>query len=155
MHSGQIAGQIEHRFRVSAISTKVKKSHRKDGRLVVLEKDMLPGYIFLCSETQLATSYYKLLATPGVYRILGREEDGYCLMDSDKVFAEQLFRAGGIIDKQYVCREGELVALRSELFKGMQGTVKKYERRNGRALIEFDFAGARRSVWVAVELIER
>ena len=153
-HSKEIADTINRRFGVQTISPKVQKSHLKKGKLEKIEKEMLPGYVFLCTEETMETLYYQLRSLTGVYRILGRLEDGFSLTGADLFFAEQLFRQSGLIDIQRIYKEGDRVVLKDNLFLGMHGTIKKYECRNARALVEFEFDGKTRSIWVAVEIVE-
>ena len=140
-------------YDVKAVSPMITKRHKIKGKLVDVERQLMPGYIFLYAEEPIE-SFEKLRRIDGFYRLLGRKETGYELEGDDRYSALRIYGSNGLIPPQKIYKEGDRVTLGPELFSGMQGTIKKYEKNNKRILVEFKFENTSRLVWVAADLIE-
>ena len=148
------AKMAESFYSVKAVSPMITKRHKIKGKLVDVERQLMPGYIFLFSEDPVE-SFDKLRRIDGFYRLLGRKEDGYELEGDDRHSALRIYGTNGLIPPQKIYKEGDRVTLGPELFAGMQGTIRKYEKNNKRILVEFKFENTSRLVWVAADLIEQ
>ena len=125
---------------------------------VDIEREMLPGYVFLYAEEKLEVS--KMWLIDGVIRVLrnsdaNEEHRGtYELKGSDEAFALMLFEKDGRFGRTKVYEEGQVIKLRDSAFRGLETTILKVDRRNERMEIEIPFAGRTIRTWVGYEVVE-
>lgn len=134
-----------------AFSPQIVKRQRKNGKNIDMLFDLLPGYVFAYHSERITEP--SLLKTDGVIRILGSADDDYCLDGNDLSFANALLERNGVIDVMRILRVGDKVMLSEPLFFGVEGSVVKIDYRKQRAKVEFPFAGALCSTWVACEVV--
>lgn len=118
-----------------AFSPQIVKRQRKAEENIDMLYDLLPGYVFAYSNTEL--SNISVLRVDGVIRILGSSDNGYCLSGAEKDFADGLLEREGRIDVMKVIRVGDMVFLEDELFSGQRGKILEIDYRKQRAKLSF------------------
>ena len=146
----RIARLLEIRGVQRAFSPKILSKQRKAGSNLPVERDLLPGYVFLFNEERL-TEYEVFAGIDGVIRRVGRTEEGYELEGADREFALGLLERGGNVGAMKMVKIGENVRLEDPLFDGSEGVVTKIDYRKERARVDFKFEGNDCHAWVAVE----
>ena len=116
--------------------------------------DLLPGYVFVYSETLLNTTQL-VHGVSGIIRRLGRPEDDFLLSGGDYEFAMELYKKGGVAGALPVFRQGDKVYINDPLFNGCNGKVTRVDYKKQRARVEFTFAGTECCTWIACEFIEK
>ena len=144
------AGQM---FDCRAISPKRVQHTWDKGKRIDRINDLLPGYIFLYSDTKL-TDISALRTVDGYIRCLKGSEDGLELTDGDEQFAMMLLQQGGVIGKTKVYKEGQRIHVCKGAFEGVHAEIVKVDHRNGRMLIEIPFAKRVVRTWVEYEIVE-
>lgn len=146
-----VANKLQEKFVDNAFSPQIVKRQRKAGKNIDMLYDLLPGYVFAYSNTEL--SNISVLRVDGVIRILGSSENGYCLSGADKDFANGLLERERRIDVMKAIRVGDTVLLEDALFSGQKGRILEIDYRKQRAKIEFSFMGTTCYSWVACDVI--
>jgi transcription antitermination factor NusG len=118
--------------------------------MVDIERDLLPGYIFVYSERKIE-NYMEVRAVSGVIRILSNTNGSYELAGSDKMFAMMLYDNDGCLGKTPVYEEGSIIKLKQGSFLGMHAQILKVDRRNKRMKVEIPFTSMRLKTWVEYE----
>ncbi len=147
-----IALQLERRGVDRAISPRIVKRQRVRGKNVDALYPLLPGYVFVYSQTELP-DYEPFRGIEGIIRRLGTAEQGYRLLDGDYDFAMNLYRKDGVVGQITVFKVGDTVRLDDPLFNGCQGTITRIDPRKQRARVDYQFAGMACFTWIACELI--
>ncbi len=135
------------------ISPKQMQHTWSKGRMVDIERDMLPGYVFLYFEEEKPeTSYLKSLQ--GVVRCLRDAGGNYELAGNDELFALMLLDKDGIIGKTPVFRTGQRIAICEGAFAGLKTQILKVDNRASRMLVEIPFANRPVKTWLEFEIVE-
>lgn len=134
-----------------AFSPQIVRRQRKKGENIELMFDLLPGYVFVYSSQPLKELSH--LKVDGVIRLLGSPDNGYCLVEEDRLFALNLLERNGLIDVLNLLRVGDTVTISDELFLGHQGKVVQIDYRKQRAKVLFEFSGVSWNCWVACNLV--
>ena len=148
-----VASSAEKLFPCRAFSPKQVQHTWSKGKMVDIEHDLLPGYVFLYSaEEQLEAR--KLRSIQGVIKCL-KDHDSHCeLSGEDEQFALMLLKRDGVIGKTKVYQEGQMIRLVGGAFEGTETKILKVNRRNMRMQIEIPFASQKIKTWVEYELVE-
>jgi len=137
-----------------AFSPQIVKKQRVQGENVDKLYNLLPGYVFIYSDTVLNTT--KLIyGVTGIIRRLGSPEDEFLLSGGDYNFAMELYKKNGVVGVLSVFRQGDKVYLSDPLFNGCSGKVTQADYKKQRARVEFTFAGAKCYTWIACEFMEK
>lgn len=137
-----------------AFSPQIVKRQRVQGENVEKLYNLLPGYVFVYSETVLNLT--KLVqGITGIIRRLGGPEDNFLLSGGDYDFAMELYKKNGLVGALPVFKQGDKVYLSDPLFNGCNGKVTQVDYKKQRARVEFSFAGANCSTWIACEFMEK
>ena len=150
---GYVAKSCEQVFGCRAIYPKQIQHTWSKGKMVDLEHDLLPGYVFLYAEEQ-PLSRTLLHSVEGVIRILQDQEQRCELSGSDEQFALMLLSRDGVIGKTKVYREGQQIRICEGAYKGVETRILKVNHRNMRMQIEIPFAKQTVKTWVEYELVE-
>lgn len=146
----RIARLLEIRGVDRAFSPKILSKQRKEGVNVPVERDLLPGYVFLFNEERL-TDFAVFAGIDGVIRRVGRTEQGYELEGPDRDFAFGLLEHGGEVGAMRMVKMGDTVKLEDPLFEGSEGVITKIDYRKERARVDFKFEGNDCHAWVAID----
>ena len=106
--------------------------------------DWLPGYVFLYTEEPVQPHF----DISGIIRCLGNGE----LKGQDLAFAEMIYKQNGIIGNIPLIREGELCRINDPAWEEMQGRIIRMDHGRKRCCVEFEFDGARQTVWAGYEI---
>lgn len=133
-----------------AFTPQVVCRHRVQGEMKDQLYDLLPGYLFLFSETAVR-DFSDFRWITGIGHQIGRREDRFELVGSDRTFAQQLYEVNGVVHPMKLVHEGETVKLLDPLFENNDGVITKIEYKKQRARVEFSFDNERWITWVAVD----
>lgn len=147
-----VVSLIESKLGCRALYPKQVQHIRKQGEMMDLERDLLPGYVFFYAESA-SVVFPKDLHINGILKIL-RNLDGSCeLRDEDEQFALMILERQGRIGRTKVYEEGREIQISKGAFGGARSKILKLDRRNGRMQIEISFAGQKVRTWVEYEII--
>ena len=154
---GLIASVLEMRGVDRAFAPQIIRRQRRQGVNEDRVFDLLPGYVFVYSEKELAGYDYLQLVEgiSGIARRIGDREHNWALTGGDREFAMNLYRKNGVVGQFTIFRTGEKVRLTDPLFNGCQGTVTRMDMKKQRARVDYEFAGMHCFTWVACEVIEK
>lgn len=132
---------------------KIKPFFKKDKWKDVLVS-LLPGYVFVISETPIPLNQFWRI--PDVIRPLTYgpdDHDGY-LSGQDRVLALWLMQENGLVGNLDMVKEGSQIRIISGLLKNLNGRVIKVDRRKRLANVELEVVGSIHSVWLGVNFLE-
>ena len=148
-----ISGLLEQKTEIiAAFSPQILKRQRKLGRIVDLEYDLLPGYVFVYTD-HLLSDITILRNNPGVIRMVGNPENAWILTGGDNEFPMNLYKKDGKISQVSILKTGETVTLKNPIFNFVKGQVTKIDFKQQRARIDYEFANVHCFTWVAMELV--
>ena len=149
-----VAYLLEHRGVADrAFSPQIIKRARVKGKNVDRPYDLLPGYVFLFSETPLE-DFTPFRGITGIIRRIGDPEEKWALSDGDFDFAQRLLRKDGTVGQMTVFKVGDEVRLDDPLFNGVAGRITRIDYRKQRARVDYRFAGMNCFTWIAVDMIQ-
>lgn len=153
MKCREVAELVERKLNYRAIDPKIVQRKWVKGVAEEQVWTLLPGYIFVYTDetVEYPRATFRL---DNVIRLLGDRDSNYALMGDDLTFAQMLWDCGGTIGILKAYQEGDRVKLVPGALGGVEGEIIKLERRKGRALIQYPFAGTICTTWVGYDLIE-
>ena len=122
------------------------------GKMVDIERDLLPGYVFLYLEDG-ELDIGQIKSMQGVIRCLGAADGKYALTGSDEQFAMMLLHCGGVIGKTKVYEEGSMIRICKGAFEGFETKILKVNHQKCRMQIEIPFAHISLKTWVEYEIV--
>lgn len=138
-----------------AIVPKRVLRERRKGKWSKVKKKLFPGYVLLIGDVSLEISH-QIVKLP-FYMNLLRDRDGPLKINDNEVAVLKLLidddNAEIGMSKSY--KEGEQVRILEGPLMGLEGYIKRFYSRKGRAEIVVDFLGSSRSIQVGMELIEK
>ena len=149
-----IAKLMEIRGAARAFSPQIIRKQRKQGENIKKTFDLLPGYVFVYSESRLSDNRF-FFGTDGVIRRVGRTDTGYELAGPDLDFAMKLLEKDGTVGSVKACHAGDQVILEDPLFSGCEGKVTEIDYRKERARVSFVFDNTKREIWVSLDGISQ
>ena len=108
------------------------------------EKILLPGYVFLYTETELPHDLIRSISH--TYKILVYEKGFRALQDEDREYALWLYRHQGTIASSKILQEGNAITVVEGPLKDLYGKIIKLDRRKRKAWVSFVFDGEERIV---------
>lgn len=149
----EVKDLVERKLNLRAINPRIVQRKWVKGTALEEMRTLLPGYIFVYAERPLEfpRASFRL---DNVIRLLGDPDSDYVLLGDDEKFARMLWDCGGTIGILKAYQEGEIVKLVPGALGGVEGEIVKLDRRRGRAMIRYQFAGAACTTWVGYDLIE-
>ena len=154
MKSESVAALLPKRIDCRAISPKIIQRKWIKGKCFEEVKDFLPGYVFLYTNDPLR-EFRVLWSVEGVFKLLGRREEGFLLSDDDARFAEMIYANQGVIGILKAYEVGDRIFLSGEFLPGYEGEVIRVDRRKGRAQILIHFDEREIKLWVGFDLIDK
>ena len=148
-----VVEQIERKLGFKAIDPKIIQRKWVKGVCEEQVRTLLPGYVFVYADVpvEYPRAAFRL---DFVVRLLGDKDMNYILQADDERFAMMLLGCGGTIGILKAYQEGDRVRLVPGALGGIEGEIVKLERRKGRAMIQYQFAGTTCTTWVGYDLIE-
>lgn len=131
-----------------------KMFERRRGRRLVTDQPILPGYLMLCTEQDLAPLALDIGRIPGSYGFLRNLDKSVSLRGSDREYAAWIMGHKGVIKpSKVVYRKGEPIKVTEGPLANLHGKIVRVDRRGARVMVEFDFAGVVRRVSMPVEFV--
>lgn len=138
-----------------AIVPKSRLTERTKGKYYEVLKPLFPGYI-LINTIMNAHSYYIIRQIPKVYSILSQAEEYYTNINIEEMKPIlKLINENNIIDYSKIFIENSKVYVKDGPLHGMEGIVKRVDKRKGRATIALDFMGESRMIDLGVEILNK
>ncbi len=154
MKSESVALLLPKRIDCRAISPKIIQRKWIKGKCFEEVKDYLPGYVFLYTDDPLR-EFRVLWSVEGVFRLLGKREEGFLLCGEDARFADMLYANQGVIGILKAYEVGDRIFLTGDSLPGYEGEVVRVDRRKGRAQVLIHFDKKEIKLWVGFDLISK
>ena len=146
------ASLLEQRGIGRAFSPQIMRRHRVQGKNIDGMVDLLPGYVFAYSETEISQGAL-FWGIDGLIRRIGSQENNYALTGSDYEFAMNLYRKNGVIGQITVFKVGDEVRLDDPLFSSCKGRITKIDYRKQRMRVDYQFSGMDCFTWVGCDVV--
>lgn len=153
----QVKSEINKSFDKSivyAIVPKRKVPEKRNGKVCPVIKRIFPGYVLI--KTEMNVSIYKKMRTISyLINILG---DGsyYTPIDEEEMIPIlRLIGEGEVVEFSKVYIEGSKIVVINGPCVGLEGIIKKVDKRKRRAKIELSFGGSSKMVDVGIEILKR
>jgi transcriptional antiterminator NusG len=149
---------------IHAIVPKRKLQERKQGQIIEVCKTMFPGYVLINTRMN-SNIYYTLKRIPRYYRLLNKyshndqNEEFYennlfsKIDDSEMDSILQLIDHDGTIDYSTLYLEDGKVFVRKGPLMGLEGVIKKIDKRKKRARIVLNFMGNEICLDLGIEML--
>lgn len=132
-----------------------KINERKKGKLYSTIKTLFPGYIFINTDMDI-DMYHIIKNIPNVYRVLNHSNESfYKIYDEEMEPILRLIEGNSIIDYSKAFIENSKVYIESGPLKGLEGLIKKIDKRKCRAKVALDFMGSEKVVELGIELLQK
>lgn len=146
-----IAGELNRLDGLTAIAaTKLKKEWRQ-GAWQVVQKAMLPGYIFLYMHNTVLTPAERAVLQP--MRILKYNDGNALLTGRDRKFADWLWTQDGTIGISKALRRGDRVEITGGPLAELGGEITNVDGRKQIAKVTIDIEGGL-NIWLSFDYVE-
>lgn len=132
---------------------KRKLSERKKGKVYQVVKKMFPGYVLIYTEMN-THSYKKIINIPNLIKILNYNTYYSCIEQKEIQPILDLIGNGEVIDYSKIYFENSKVFVKSGPLHGMEGIIKKVDKRKNRAKIQIDFMGTQKMIDLGIEVLK-
>lgn len=129
-------------------------TEKRNGVIEHVEKPLFPGYVFINIDMS-PKNYYSLKKIPRFFKVLNNGEYYSKLNDYDIEVILKLTQNSNIIDYSRVFIENSNIVICEGPLKGMEGLIKKIDKRKKRATVEIQFLNKSRLVNLGIEFIEK
>lgn len=136
---------------VGALVPRRELRERKSGMLHKVYRTLFPGYVFINAEltTEL---YYRLLKVPGTIRLLGEPTPLY-EYEMERILA--LTGCSGLVERSSLLLEGSHITVSRGPLVGLEGQIKKLDKRKGRAKVELMLFNQPKIVELSIDVITK
>lgn len=146
---------------LKAIIPKRLVPERREGSMQHISKKMFPGYVLISTELN-ENIYHLLKKIPRCYRILQpgnhfNKENAfdYCRIKDEEITPLiMLLGEGDTIEYSHIYIVNSKVFVNSGPLKGMEGIIKKIDKRKNRAKILLNFLGTEKTFDVGIEILK-
>ena len=146
-----VAGELNRLDGLTAIAaTRLKKEWRQ-GAWQVVQKAMLPGYVFLYMHSTILTPAERAVLQP--LRILKYNDGSSLLIGRDRKFADWLWSQGGTVGISKAIRRGDRVEIAGGPLAELGGEITKVDGRKQLAKVTIDIEGGL-NVWLSFDYME-
>ncbi len=143
-----------------ALIPRRKVPEKKEGRVYHVLRKLFPGYVLIKTKMD-ADMFYRIKEIPACYRIVNTGEyyskvsgTYYSIITEEEINPLlQLIGNGEIIDYSKIHLENSTVFVKSGPLQGMEGIIKKVDKRKKRAKILLNFFGDEKKIDVGVEIL--
>jgi len=157
--SGQekdVVTRINHRNGGIALFPQKTKFFRGKNQWRKEEVAIIPGYVFVYLKESEADNIYLFKEMSQVIRILHYGDEGaWRLTDSDRAFADWVWKQNGIINTIDAVQIGDHIEIVDTELKHLHGRVARMDRRRRTVMIELDGAGIINNVWLPYQVIQK
>jgi len=134
---------------------KKRINEKRKGKLYSVVKTLFPGYVFINADMNI-NMYYIIKKLPKVYKILNESNEFYSrIQDYEMEPILQLTKKNDIIDYSKGFIKNSKVYIEEGPLKGLEGLIRKVDKRKCRAKIALDFMGSEKLVELGVELLRK
>lgn len=128
--------------------TEVRKSKRYE-----VIKIFFPGYVLI--NLDMSTDiYYIIRKIPNVYTVLKQDGEYYSRISDEEVNPLlKLLKDTDLIDYSKIFIENSEVSVNSGPLLGLEGLIRKVDKRRGRAKVALNFMGSEKTVDLGVEIL--
>ncbi len=140
-------------YQVKVKIPKKKIVEKKCGVKSDVIKKLFPGYILINVDMNPET-YKKIIKIPYVYDILGTGEYYTSINREEIKLIVNLMGSNELIEYSTIYFEGTNVRVREGPLKGIEGLIRKINKRKQRAKISLTFLGKERLIDVGIEILE-
>lgn len=139
-------------------------SYKRKGITQIVRKPLFPGYIFIQTEIEanlvadhLNTALGDIREQRHIYSILhyGNDKKDVVVREEERSYWECLFDENFCIKGSIGVIEGNRTRVTSGALMGMEGSIKKVNRRKCEAVLEMSMMGATREITVMLEIVEK
>ena len=128
---------------------------RRKGKKIMTDHPILPGYLLVSSEEDLANFSLDVHRLPGCYGFLHNLDKTIELRGPDHEYAAWIMHNKGTIKpSKVVYKQGEPIKVVEGPLKDFMGTIISVDYRHSRVMVEFQFADVIRKVSMPVEFIQ-
>lgn len=146
-----VAGELNRLDCLTAIAaTKLKKEWRQ-GAWQVVQKALLPGYIFLYMHGLDLTPAERAVLQP--LRVIKYNDGSSLLIGQDRKFADWLWKQGGTIGISHALRRGDRVKFIGGPLAEMGEEITKVDGRKRIAKVSIDVGGGL-NIWLSFDYVE-
>ncbi|MEN6470746.1 MAG: hypothetical protein ABFC62_04685 [Clostridiaceae bacterium] len=122
----------------------------KNGKWVVKTRPLLPGYVFLYSQTPIAPhEFYRSLRVNRLLGYAGQAHSEYALTGEDLDFAQWILSHEGRIGVSRAMLVGDKTVIIDGPLKRYEGEILKIDRRRRSALVAVSVGEMTKSVWLS------
>ena len=133
---------------------KKKINERKNGKVYCVVKTLFPGYVFIQMVMDIKL-YYIIKYIPKVYKILNYTDEFYSKIDNEEMqMILNLTDDNNIIGYSKILVENSKIFIKSGPLKGLEGFIKKIDKKKSRLKIALNLMGTERIVELGIELIK-
>lgn len=137
-----------------ALFAKRMKRLRNGQQWITKPAPLLPGYVFVYSG-RAPIPHEAFLGLQDVIRVLQYGPKMDTLMGRDLEFATWLWGLNGEVGIMKAVEVGDRVEIVDGVFKQLQGTITKLDRRRKVVRVSLSTDGAIRQIWLAYEIVSR
>ncbi len=127
----------------------------KRGLQVSEQRKLLPGYLFIETDTFTPHQEMAVRNTENIIRILSYDDGSYALMDKDRVFVEWLWQKKGSIEISRVYKEGDRIRVIDGPLKDHEGSIVSVNLKRRCVAIQAAGNSLLGKIWCSIELVEK
>jgi transcriptional antiterminator NusG len=124
-----------------------------------MQQPLFPGYLFVQTEVEpelIADKLKKVMEdTKHIYSLLyyGNDKKNVVVRESERLYWERLFDSEFCIPGSVGFIENDRICVTSGALMGLEGQIKKINRRKREATVEMTMMGAKREVVLMLEVV--
>ena len=146
--------------KLNAFVPKMNLMYRKQGKNLIIAKNMFPGYVFIeceMNQTDLLLFLKNLHERiPKFMKLLKVDKEGTSVLYPDeKEYLQSLLNEKHVLDHSVGLIEGDKTIITEGPLKGLENTILKIDRHKRRALIEVMICNVPTQVKVSLEIISK
>ena len=145
---------MQQQDKVLAMPVYQEKHQSKGGVKTLVREVMLPGYVFLYSETPQNTDRSLIRGTPNALRILSDADGTSELYGANLDYARWVIHYSGLISCSKAIRIGSRVQITEGPLKDYEGCIREISKKNRNGRVEIPFMGQTIRVWLPFEWVE-
>ena len=146
------AAEIAEKTGCSVLVPMIDREELHSGSWVRITKKLLPGYVFLYSDSPIASE--SMTGTNGVLKVL-KYTDGRCeLVGEDRRFAEWIYDNGGTVGVSTAVKEGDRIRVIDGPLLDYCGSITEVKRKKRTAKVSISFGEITREIWMSFEWLK-
>ncbi|OPZ92820.1 MAG: hypothetical protein BWY74_01402 [Firmicutes bacterium ADurb.Bin419] len=136
-----------------SIVPKRKLTEVRKGKCYEVIKIFFPGYVLVNLDMN-TDIYYIIRKIPNVYTFLKQDGEYYSKISDEEISPIlELMKDIDIIDFSKIFIEDSKVSVNSGPLLGMEGLIRKVDKRRGRAKVAINFIGSEKTVDLGVKIL--